>query len=258
MGGIMRFHRYLVVFFAILIAVSISTLSSGRSKKTEKQPADTGTAGAAKTIAIGDVDAGYNMNGEKAYDVKETIQLELKKELEKLGNGMYSVIITSPAVVAEEKENEVKAPPAPKNGILSAKEMAKYMAVLQKQQQALSGQVKVHKPVSADSYFDFRVESGSGGGDTGGVASTIGRFTGLDTSMANMSAQSTKIHLVCTMRDPASGQMIDRYIAKASSVKFTDIGGYRSYNYGGNFETRQKLFSKAVRDCAKWMIGKVR
>jgi hypothetical protein len=211
-----------------------------------------------KVVAIGDVDAGYSMSGQKAYDVKETIQLGLKKELEKLGKGSYSVNIVSPAVVTEGSEPEaVELPELPQDRAPTQKEMAKYMAAMQRFQKQMTGEVKVHKPVSADYFFEFRVESSSGGADTGGMASTIGGIAGVDTSLGDVSTKKERVNLVATMRDPRTGSLMDKHVSKATSVKFRNLGGYTSYDYGDDSVSREKLFSSAIRDCAKWMNGKI-
>ncbi len=215
--------------------------------------------GTSKVIAIGDVDAGYDISGQRAYDVKETIQIGLKKEIEKLGKGQYSVKIVSLAVVTGGKEPEaVEMPEMPTDRAPSQKEMAKYMAAMQQMQKEMTGQVKRHKPVSADAYFDFRVASGESGADTGGIAGTIGHYGGIDTTAGDVSTKSTKIYLTATQRDPKTGELMDKHTSKASSVKFRSMAGYTSYDYGNDEITREKLFSSAVKDCAKWIVNAVK
>ena len=129
---------------------------------------------------------------------------------------------------------------------------------MQQWQKQMSGEVKVHKPVAADAYVEFRVSSSKGGTDIGGAASTIGSFTGINTSFANMSTKSSRMYLICTMRDPATGALQDRYTAKASSVKVQNLAGYTSYNYGDDDITRERLFKRAAKKCAKWISSKVK
>lgn len=245
-----RFVWALIVLVCTLLVADVYA----RRKKESLPPPE--TPGVSKTIAIGDVDAGYDMNGGQAWQVKETIQLALKRELEKKG---YVVKITSPAVVTESYQEEGAGLPAlPTNRAPTQEELNRYMGAMQKLQMQQSGKVKVHKPVAADAFFEFRIQSGSGSSDTGGVARTIGDLTGLDTSWGSMSTSTTKMYLVCDMRDPASGALEDRHTAKASSVKFKNLGGYTSYDYGNDIEARERLFNKAVTDCAKWIGEKVR
>lgn len=214
---------------------------------------------AQKVIAIGDVDAGYDIGGQRAYDVKETIQIGLKKELEKQGKGKYVVNIVSPAVVTEGAQPEpANLPEMPTNRAPTQKEMAKYMAAMQQMQKQMTGQVKTHKPVAANAYFDFKVASGISGGDTTGGASTIGEYTGLNTSVGDIGFKSTKVYLVATMRDPKTGELIDKHTAKASSVKFKNVAGYTSYDYGSDEMTRESLFKPAIKDCAKWIAEQVK
>lgn len=211
-----------------------------------------------KVIALGDVDVGYDIAGQRAYDVKETIQVGLKKEIEKQGKGSYVVNIVSPAVVTEESQPEpADLPEMPTDRAPTQKEMAKYMAAMQQYQKQMSGQVKTHKPVAADAYFDFRVVSGTSEADTGGAASTIGEFTGHYPSVVDMSTKTTKVYVVATMRDPKTGSLIDKHTAKASSTKVRNIAGYTDYNYGSDEMTREGLYKSAIKECAKWITGKV-
>lgn len=210
-----------------------------------------------KTVALGDVDAGYDMSGGKAYSVKEDIQIGLKKEIEKYGKGRLSVKITSPAVVAggSEAAGSVEMPVLPADRMPTQAEISRYMAEMQKWQKIQSGQLKVHSPVAADYFFDFKVQSGESGVDTGGAASTLGSLTGLDTSIGQVSTKSSKVYLVCTQRDPATGVLQDRHTAKASSVKVKNLGGYTSYDYGDNSIARQRLFDSAIKQCARWIAS---
>jgi len=211
-----------------------------------------------KVIAIGDVDAGYDISGQRAYDVKETIQIGLKKELEKRGKGLYTVKIVSPAVVTEGKEPEpANLPEMPTNRAPTQKEMAKYMAAMQQMQKEMTGQVKKHKPVAADAYFDFRVTSGESSQDTGGAASTIGYYSGINTHVGDMATKTTKVYLTATQRDPKTGELVDKHTAKASSVKFRNVAGYTSYDYGSDEMARESLFKFAIKDCAKWINTRV-
>lgn len=213
---------------------------------------------AQKTIAIGDVEAGYETAGQNAYDLKETIQLGLKKQLEKIGKGKYAIDIVSPSVVTPGQEPEtMELSDMPTDRPPTQKDMARYMAAMQRMQKQLTGQLKTHKPVAADAYFDFRVVSGQTGVDTGGAASTIGGLAGVDTSIGNISTKKTEVNIVATMRDPKTGTPIDKYTAKATSVKVRNIGGYTSYDFGSDEMTRERLFSSAVKDCAKWIASKV-
>lgn len=230
--------------FLLMFAINLNAQESG---------------GAVKTIAIGDVDAGYSMSGQKAYDVKETIQILLKKDLEKIGKGNYVVKITSPAVVTEgQKAPEASFPTLPEGKQPTQKDMAKYMAQMQQWQKQMTGEVKVHKPVAADAYVDLAVRSGQSSVDTGGAMSTVSQFTGVYTSAGDVSTKSTKVDLVCTLRDPATGELQDRYVAKASSVKFRNIAGVTSYDYGDDSITQEKLFKSAVQKCAKWIAQQVK
>lgn len=215
--------------------------------------------GASKVIAIGDVDAGYDISGQRAYDVKETIQIGLKKEIEKQSKGQYTVKIVSPAVVTAGKEAEPsELPELPTDRAPTQKEMAKYMAAMQQMQKEMTGQVKKHKPVAADAYFDLRVSSGQSGMDTGGAASTIGYYSGINTHVGDMSTKTTKVYLTATQRDPRTGELIDKHTAKASSVKFRNVGGFTSYDYGSDEMQRESLFKPAIKDCAKWILSQVK
>jgi hypothetical protein len=182
----------------------------------------------------------------------------VKRELEKIGKGRYNVKITSPAVVIEGAAPKASTMPTLSSGRTpTQKEMMQYMAQMQQWQNQASGKVKVHKPVVADVFVEFRISNSKGGTDVGGAASTISRFTGVNTSFANLSTKSSKMYLICTMRDPASGALIDRYNAKASSVKIRNLAGYTSYDYGDDEITRENLFKRAARKCAKWIKSKV-
>ncbi len=211
-----------------------------------------------KVIAIGDVNVASDIAGQNAYDVKETIQVGLKKELEKRSKGKYTVNIVSPAVVSEgSKPEAAELPEMPEGRAPTQKEMAKYMAAIQQYQKEMSGQVKKHKPVAGDAYFDFRLASGQRETDTGGVASTIGSYTGLNTSAGDVGTKTTKVYLIATMRDPRTGELMDKYTAKASSVKVRNIAGYSDYSYGSDEMTREGLYKSAIKECAKWIDTKV-
>jgi len=215
--------------------------------------------GTSKVIAIGDVDAGYDISGQRAYDVKETIQIGLKKEIEKQSKGQYTVKIVSPAVVTAGKEPEpADMPEMPTDRAPTQKEMARYMAAMQQMQKEMTGQVKKHKPVAADAYFDFRVASGESSQDTSGAASTIGYYSGLNTHVGDMATKTTKVYLTATQRDPRSGELVDKHTSKASSVRFRNVGGYTSYDYGSDEMTRESLFKPAIKDCAKWILSQVK
>jgi hypothetical protein len=215
--------------------------------------------GGPKVIAIGDVDAGYSMSGQKAYDVKETIQINLKKEIEKDCKGSCIVKIVSPAVVVEgaKAEPAEEFPEMPTNRAPTQKEMAAYIAAMRQMQKQMTGEVKTHKPVDADYYFDFKVSSGQSGMDTGGAAYTVEHLTGLDTSHADVSTKSTKVYLTATRRDPRTGTLIDKHVAKASKVRFRNVAGYTSYDYGNDELERERLFSSAIKSCAKWISSQV-
>lgn len=215
--------------------------------------------GAQKVVAIGDVDAGYSMSGKKAYDVKETIQINLKKEIEKECKGSCVAKIVSPAVVVEGSKAEatMQFPEMPTNRAPTQKEMAQYMAAMQQMQKQMTGEVKTHKPVDADYYFDFTVSSGQSGMDTGGAAYTVESLTGLNTSPADVSTKSTKVYLTATQRDPKTGTLIDKHTAKASKVKVRNMAGYTSYDYGNEELDRERLFSSAIKSCAKWINKQV-
>lgn len=207
---------------------------------------------AKKVIAIGSVEVGPELGGERAYDIKETIQLGLKKEIEARGKGRLVGSIVSPAAA------EIPGPPQlPTDRPPTQKEIANYTAAVQQWQRQISGDVRVHKPVAADAYFDFKVVSGQSSTDTGGAASVIGRMTGVDTSLGDVSTKTTKVYLIVTMRDPRTGTPLDRYTSKATSMKFQNIGGFSSYDYGNDEIARQKLLSSAIRDCSKWINGKL-
>lgn len=213
---------------------------------------------ASKVIAIGDVETGYDTGGQKGYELKETIQLGLKKEIEKLGKGRLTATIVSPAVVTAGSQPEpADLPDLPTDRAPTQKEMATYMAAMQQYQKQMMGQIKTHKPVAADAYFDIRVASGQSGVDTGGIAGEIGSLTGLNTSIGDISTKSTKVYLIATMRDPKTGALIDKHTTKASSVKVRNIAGYSDYDYGSDELTRERLFASAIKDCAKWMTEKV-
>lgn len=213
--------------------------------------------GGQAVVAIGDVDAGYSMSGGKAYDAIETIQINLKKQIEKECKGRCVAKIVSSAVVVEGSKPEVTTqfPELPTNRAPTQKEMTQYMAAMKRMQKEMTGEVKVHKPVDADYYYDFKVSSGQSGMDTGGAAYTIESMTGLDTSVADVSTKSTKVYLTATRRDPKTGTLIDKHTAKASKVKVRNMAGYTSYDYGNDELERERLFSSAIKSCAKW-IGK--
>lgn len=250
-------HKKSILF---LVALSLAISGVSFAKRIKKSEAETGTeVVASKTIAIGDVDAGYTMGGSSPVDVKETIQICMKKELEKLGNGAYNTKITSPAIVVEGKEADTSNyPTLPSNRVPTQQELAKYMAAMQRMQDQMSGKVKVFKPVEADAYIEFKIQSGKGGADTGGVMGTLGQLTGLDTSFGSISTETVKVHLVCTMREPKTGELLDRYTAKTSSVKFKNLGGFTSYDYGDDEIARERLFKQAVQKCAKWLHDKIK
>jgi len=245
----MRFYKGILAVVALSLAIS----GVSYAKRSKKEQVDTKTV-TVKTIAIGDVDAGYTMGGSKPADVKETVQLAMKKQLEKLGKGAYNIKITSPAVVvAGSDPGEGDFPTLSTGRAPTQKEMARYMAAMQRWQNQMTGKVKVHKPVAADAYVEFKLQGSKGGMDTSGAASTIGSLAGIDTSLGNISTKTTKVYLVCTMRDPQTGALIDRYTAKTSSVKFRNLGGFSSYDYGNDDIARERLFKSAVSKCAKWV-----
>ncbi len=219
----------------------------------------TAEEGGQKIVAIGDVDAGYSISGQKAYDVKETIQINLKKEIEKLCKQNCTVKIVSPAVVVEgQKAEDVEDfPEMPTNRPPTQKEMAKYIAAMRQMQKQMTGELKTHKPVDADYYFDFKVTSGQSDTDTGQAAYTFETLTGINTSPADLSMKSTKIYLTATRRDPKTGTLIDKYTAKASSTKVRNLAGYTSYDYGDDEITRERLFSSAIKNCAKWISKQI-
>lgn len=259
----MRFNKLILVVFVLCISLFFSGIADARkfsdaSKQKAAKQEDAVLVAPSKTIALGDVDAGYSMSGQKASDVKETIQLMLKKELEKVGKGRYAVKITSPAVVAENAPlSSAEMPMLPTDRAPTPQEMSKYLATMQRWQQQMSGQVKVHKAVTADAFFEFAVSSGQGGVSTGGVTSTVGDFVDIPTGIGNVDTSSSRMDLVCTMRDPATGELLDRYVAKASSVKVRNLMGFTSYDYGEDTRTKENLFRSAVSKCAKWISTKV-
>lgn len=211
-----------------------------------------------KVIAIGDVETGSALGGGGTSGMKETIQLGLKKEIEKQGKGRLVVQIVSPEAMAEGTQAEAATIPAmPTNRAPTQKEMTQYLAAMQQWQQRMTGQGKTHRPVAADAYFDLRLASGTSGVDTSGAASTIGSLTGLDTSFGSVSTKTTKVYLIATMRDPKTGAPLDQYTAKASSVHIRNIAGYSEDDYGSDELTREDLFSSAIKDCAKWIASKV-
>lgn len=240
----------LVVVLGLLFVVQDS---DARRRKKAEEPTEPIVM---KTIALGDVNVGSSGGGQQAYEVKETIQMLMKKEIEKKGKGRFNVTITSPAVVVEGSKADASDMPSISSKPTQA-EVMKYMAQMQQFQKQMSGQVKVHKPVSADAYFEFSVADSQGGMSASGVPSEIGQFVDVPFSIGSMSTKSSKIQLICTMRDPASGQLMDRYAAKASSVKMQNIMGYSSYDYGNDAMTRERLFKSAVNKCAKWIVEKI-
>lgn len=213
-----------------------------------------------KVIAIGDVDAGYNISGQHAYDVKETIQLGLKKEIEKRGKGTLTVNIVSPAVRAEgAKMSEPEdLPQMPTDRAPTQKEMAQYIAAMQQWQKEMTGQVKKHKPVEADAYFEFKVQSQASETTNYGTASTIGDITGHSMPSTDFGVKSTKVYLIATQRDPKTGALIDKHTAKASSLKVRNIAGYTSYYYGSDEITNEQLFKTAIEACAKWIVKQMK
>jgi Skp family chaperone for outer membrane proteins len=212
-----------------------------------------------KTVAIGDVEAGYDTHGRKPADVKETIQILMKKRLEKLGKGAIQANIVSPAVVVEGSQPKASNfPTLPTNRAPTQKEMAQYMAAIQQWQKQATGQVKTFKPASEQYYVDFSVSGGKSGMDTSGIDSTIGQFGGsLPTDIADVGTKSVKVDLICTMRNPQTGALVDRYVAKASSVKVKNLAGYTSYDYGNDAREIESLFNSAVKKCAKWMVKNI-
>lgn len=252
----MRSKKALMIMTVALVVLTISFSVSARKKTKVGEPA---LSSEMKTIALGDVDAGYSMSGQKPYQVKESIQVLVKNELEKIGKGRYNVKITSPAVTVKgAKAPEANMPTLPQGKIPTQADMAKYMAQMQQWQRQMSGEVKVWEPVAADAAVEFRVSTSKGGADVGGAASMIGSYTGLDTSIADMSTKSSKMYLTCTLRDPATGTLIDQYTAKGSSVKVRNLAGYTSYDYGDDEITRQRLFERAAKKCAKWIAEQVK
>lgn len=234
---------------AVALIAAFTLLLSTAAGAEEPQP---------KTIAIGDVDVGLDVGGQKAYDVQETIQLGLKKELEKKSKGRYAVTIVSPAVVAKGSEPPpAELPEMPTDRAPTQKELAQYLASMQQWQKQMTGQVKAHKPVQADAYFDLKVVSGMSGFDTSGAAGTIRDFAGVTTSAGDLATKVTKVHLVATMRDPQTGALLDKHTAKASSVKFRNVAGATSYDYGSDEMTHEHLFASAIKECAKWIGEKV-
>ncbi len=235
----------LAVIFISMLLVPLPQLSAA-------QEADQ------KIVALGDVEIGQNYSGRKAYEVKETIQFGLKKELEKKGKGRYAINIVSPTTTAKGAPPEPpNVPDLPKDRMPTQKELAQFAAAMQKMQKEMSGEVKAYSPVSADAFFDFRIESGIGGGQTSGAAGMVGEWTGLDTSAGDIGMKTTKVYLIATMRNPKDGTPIDKYTAKATSVKFRNVAGYTDYDYGSDEITRERLFSSAVKQCAKWIDSKL-
>jgi hypothetical protein len=223
-------------------------------------PAILSAQGAAKkTVALGDVQMGYDGSSQKSYEVKETIQIGLKKRLEKLSKGSYNVEIVDPAVVTRGSKPAATAMPTmPTDRAPTQNEIAQYMASMQQMQRQMMGQVKVHQPVNADDYFEFRISSSKSDTDTGMTASSIAGYSGYDTTPGDVSFKRTKLYLIATQRNPKTGALIDKHTCKASATKVRNIAGYTTYNYGNDEITRERLFKKAIKDCAKWINGRVK
>lgn len=244
-----------VLAVLLLVVVCLFSLSVD-AKKNKQGNAEPGTV---KTIAIGEVDAGYDTHGRKPADVKETIQILMKKQLEKIGKGSIQANIVSPAVVVEGAQpGASNFPTLPTNRAPTQKEMAAYMASMQQWQKQATGEVKTFKPVSEDYYIEFTVSGGKSGMDTSGIGSTVGQFGGnLPTEFIDLGAKSVKLDLICTVRNPKTGTLEDRYVAKASSIKVKNLAGYSSYDYGNDAREIERLFNSAVNKCAKWVTGKI-
>lgn len=242
-----------IIFIVLCLVIFVSMQVSARQQKQESTSSEPVSS---KTIALGDVVGSNASSPSDAAGVKEAVQILVKKELEKIGKGRYNVNIVSSTVAREDKEDSF--PALPENRAPTAAEMAKFTAAMQKMQMKMSGQ-PTFKPVKADAYVDFRIQSGSGSVDTSGVAGTIGQLSGIDTSLGSLSTSSTKLYLVCNMRNPADGMIIDRYTAKTSSVNIQNIAGFSSYDYGGQDETtKERLFSQAAVKCAKWISDRIK
>jgi len=211
-----------------------------------------------KTVAIGDVQMGYDGSSQKSYEVKETIQIGLKKRLEKLGKGSYTVKIVDPAVVTKgSKPKAAEMPTMPTDRVPTQSDIAQYMAAMQQMQKQMTGQVRVHQPVDADDYFEFRISSSKSDTDTGMAVSSIAGYSGYDTTPGDVSLKRTKLYLIATQRNPKTGALIDKHTCKASATKVRNVAGYTTYQYGDDEITRERLFKKAIKSCAKWINSKV-
>jgi len=245
-------RRYLLSLIVVVLVIAISLSVDARRRRKKEEPAEPQVQ---KTIVVGNVDIGYMVSGAKPADMKETIQFNLKKEIEKKGKGRYIVKIADPAVQAD---YETTMPAMPTNRAPTSAELSKYISSMKQWQQQANSPKKRYKPVAADAFFDFRLKTAKSGMDTGGLMGTIGDFTGTYTSAGDLSTKSEKVHLVCDMRDPKTGALLDRYIAKASSVKVRNIAGYTSYDYGSDELRDDYLFKSATKKCAKWISSKVK
>ncbi len=223
-------------------------------------PAALAAEGAAKkTVALGDVQMGYDGSSQKSYEVKETIQIGLKKRLEKLSKGSYTVEIVDPAVITKgSKPKAAEMPTMPTDRVPTQSDIAQYMAAMQQMQKQMTGEVRVHQSVNADDYFEFRISSSKSDVDTGMAASSIAGYSGFDTTPGDVSYKRTKLYLIATQRNPKTGALIDKHTCKASSTKVRNVAGYTTYNYGDDEITRERLFKKAIKSCAKWINSKVK
>lgn len=232
-----------------LVLLSLSVVGFAKDEPVKR---------ATKSVVIGDVQVGSAAGGSNSKDVKETIQMGLKKQLEKKSKGNYSVSISNPTADAGDKEKSPEMSALPTNRQPTQAEIMKYMKAMQKMQSEMMSDTRKFSPVIADAYFDFKLQTSKSEVDTGSAASIIGDFAGVDTSVGDISTKSTNVYLICSMRNPASGDLIDRYTAKVSSVKFRNIAGVSSYYYGDDGIERERLFSQAVKKCAKWMNKKLK
>jgi len=203
-----------------------------------------------KVVVLGEVKLSGSAVTQNEEDVKETIQMNIRNELEKRGKGKYIVNLAVP---------EQSAPSGIETEIpnSNSQALANHLAAIQKLQQQQQHPVRQgHVPVNADAYFDFRVSNSANETDTSGVADTVGNFIGYDTSLGSFSTRKFTVFLTVSMRDPKTGMLLDQHTAKSSSTKVRNVAGYSSYNYGNDSADIERLFSKTIKECVKWIDDK--
>lgn len=215
-------------------------------------------AGLKKIVAVGYVDTGYlGFENLKPQELSEMFRIELKKELEKkgfapvlaqLGKPVKKQVTTQPSNL-ENLSNSNRPP--------SAAEMRAVMAQMQEVMGQMHGYSRpAHKPVAAQGLFHFRVRTGESSVDTAETVGWAEYFSQRSLDVADVSSDTTKIHILVTQHDPESGALIEKNAVKASSTRFNRVVGTRYYTLSDSADNQaafNRVFSSAIKKSADWI-----